>query len=257
MRLLLLVALLCLSPCTSWPIVVLQSMTYRGGVDLTADGVKRLPILYEKALVTESGGIPSDSVLSERLRGTGRGSDLVLDVERWPLEVSDNSAREENRQRLVNLLSSVRRVRPDLRVGYYDVAPTRPPTHFRHQWEASVLRARNDFAPFVDAIYPSLYALSADRAEWESQAFAMLAAARTFGKPVFCFLWPQYHENNLALRGQYIERPFWRMQLETCSKYADGIVLWNFVPNAEWDRTAPWWLETLDFLHSRGLGTQK
>ena len=108
--------------------------------------------------------------------------------------------------------------------------------------------AKNDFAPHVDAIFPSLYTFYEDQNGWETYARETLQAARQFNKPVYAFIWPKYHPSNKTLKGQYIPRECWRLELNTCRKYCDGVVIWNHEPEKNWDPAAPWWQETLAFL---------
>ena len=105
-----------------------------------------------------------------------------------------------------------------------------------------------DLAPYVDAVFPSLYTLSRDSAAWEAYATMELQAARQFNKPVYCFLWPQYYSH--GQRGPYLDRAYWRLELDTCYKYADGIVLYDEPGDRSWDPGAPWWQETLSFVNS-------
>jgi hypothetical protein len=109
-------------------------------------------------------------------------------------------------------------------------------------------------AQLSDVLFPSLYTFYEDRSGWTKYAIAEIREARRFagGKPVYVFLWPQYEASG-ALANAFLPGDFWRMQLETASKYADGIVIWCCTGRQTWDDKAPWWLETQGFtrqLHS-------
>jgi hypothetical protein len=70
------------------------------------------------------------------------------------------------------------------------------------------------------------------------------------GKPVYAFLWPQYYSTRHKELGDiYIEADFWRLQLETAYKYADGVVIW-FPLRIDWEQASqgPWWEVTKTFL---------
>jgi hypothetical protein len=72
-------------------------------------------------------------------------------------------------------------------------------------------------------------------------------------KPVYVFLWPEYHDSNAALRGTQIDAKYWRTQLETARKFADGIVIWggyDLLKNRprKWNEEDAWWKETRNFL---------
>ena len=87
-------------------------------------------------------------------------------------------------------------------------------------------------------------------------ALAQLNAARAYGKPVYAFLWPRFHDSNRLLGGRYIGDDYWRMELDTARRYADGIVLWGGWDEgrpAQWDENAPWWRVTKGFLQEDGI----
>jgi hypothetical protein len=115
--------------------------------------------------------------------------------------------------------------------------------------------------PYVDAIYPSLYTFYPDQDGWLKYALANISEARRYGKPVYVFLWPQYHESDPAVAWRFIPADYWRLELETAKQYADGIVIWGGWQYSgkrlnwllEWDDTAPWWIETQDFMADHGL----
>ncbi len=71
-------------------------------------------------------------------------------------------------------------------------------------------------------------------------------------KPVIVFLWPEYHDSNMILKGNYIEKEFWRLQLDTVFKYADGLIIWGGWKQ-EWDSNAIWWKETIQFIQENNL----
>jgi hypothetical protein len=83
-------------------------------------------------------------------------------------------------------------------------------------------------------------------------ALAILREARQYGKPVYAFLWPRYHDSNRFIGGQPISRKFWRKQLETVYRHADGVVIWDY-DRSLWREYMPWWLETKAFLLSHRL----
>src|SRR5205814_1590172 len=95
----------------------------------------------------------------------------------------------------------------------------------------------------------------ADSQGWVKYAQANIAEARRIagGRPVYPFIWPQYHISNGRLGSQYIDGKFWSLQLHTLYADADGLVLWggwDFAAkrHASWDENAAWWLATKQFL---------
>lgn len=246
------------------PFVVVQTMHYKGGVDLTDYGVKANPIVYERYLLPSKlfDDPASQEMLKKTLDAIPKGPlPTVLDIERWPTSVADPQRRRANVAKLVNALQRVREARPDMTYGYYGELPARAyealidPTQQakRDAWVETNEQAKKDFAPYVDAVFPSLYTFHDDARAWEAYAKGMLTEARRFDKPTYCYLWPQFHPSNKKLVGQYLSPQLWRLQLETCRAQADGIVIWNHEPAREWDPEAPWWKETVAFLRQHHL----
>jgi hypothetical protein len=58
----------------------------------------------------------------------------------------------------------------------------------------------------LDVSLPSLYTFYDYQPGWVTYAIANIMEARRMnpGKPVFAFLWPQYHDSNKELKGKYI-----------------------------------------------------
>ncbi|MDO9084545.1 MAG: hypothetical protein Q7U56_14825, partial [Humidesulfovibrio sp.] len=105
----------------------------------------------------------------------------------------------------------------------------------------------------VDIIFPSLYTFYDDPAGWKKYAIATIQEAKRYGKPVYPFLWYQYHDSNKLLGGKPIPAAIWRMQLETCLKYADGVVIWGGYKEL-WSEEAAWWQETKTFMNALSTG---
>jgi hypothetical protein len=79
----------------------------------------------------------------------------------------------------------------------------------------------------VDMVFPSLYTFYPDQAGWLSFAAAQVCEARRLSSgPVYVFLWPEYHPGSSS-GGEAISPDYWRFQLETARRLADGIVIWG------------------------------
>jgi hypothetical protein len=114
-------------------------------------------------------------------------------------------------------------------------------------WKQSNAEALTDLAPAVDAAFPSLYTFYSDFNGWHTFADEMLQASLSFKKPVYCFIMPRYHGSS-RYSWQLLSPQYWRLQLDTCRQFANGIVIWDFSPYEEWDPNAPWWKETEAFV---------
>jgi hypothetical protein len=188
----------------------------------------------------------------------------VIDIEEWPL-VGDPATVAESVKKYQTVIGWFKTSAPDSRVGLYGVLP------IPDYWKAvqgkgsagyAAWQKQNDslasIAPSVDVLFPSLYTFYEDRNGWQKYAIAQIQEARksAAGKPVFVFLWPQYHVSNKKLANTFLPGDYWRMELETARKYADGLVIWCCSNKQTWDEKAPWWLETKGFLKETGSGQQ-
>lgn len=216
------------------------------------------------------------SVRAVARRAWQRRQILVLDVEHWPLDVRIASEAEvdasiEKHRRMIRWAHDER---PDLKVGIYSFLPLRDyqapvlylramenekdpvwqkhlPAHMRRfeAWQKANDRLR-PLAEEVDFVCPSLYTFHDDPDGWRKYAEANLREARRYGKPVYPFLWPQFHQGENGeneFQGKHLSKEFWRAQLDIVRKNADGVVLWGGYQH-RWDPQAPWWKATREFL---------
>jgi hypothetical protein len=180
---------------------------------------------------------------------------VVIDVEHWPL-TGEPAVVKESVRKYTTLIQWFKEATPSVSVGYYGVAPQ------RNYWDAIqpadspqyiAWQSSNDrvapIAGLADILFPSVYTGYDDEEGWSRYAIEQIQEARRYGggKPVYVFLWPQYHTSTKALAGTYLPPEYWRLELETARKYADGAVIWGGY-NEIWDETAPWWVETKQFL---------
>jgi len=240
--------------------IITQSMIYKDSVDLSEFGVPRNPIIYFNKLkdFMEKDGPPPEPVIKKIADKLQIGPlPTVIDIEKWNIYTKDKEERKENLRKLIFVIESLRKARPDLQYGYYGVVPQKaywqivdPNKQVElYEWQSLNKAAKNDFVPHIDAIFPSLYTNYNDPEKWKIFAIKTLIEAKGFNKPVYAFLWPRFHDSNQKLKGQYMDVDYWRMELETCLKYCDGVVIWNSERKMNWDPNAPWWKETLKFIN--------
>jgi hypothetical protein len=198
---------------------------------------------------------------------------VVINIETWSFACKDASgAPTGTPEKFETIIRWTREAAPKLKIGIYLVAP------IRDYWNAIkpeqdpayiAWQANNDCYQKVvdglDFLLPSLYTFYEDAHPWAvdgwvSYATANLKEARRLakGKPIYPFLWMQYHESNsngYALK--LISGTYWRTELELVKKLADGVVIWGTIsPNATeqrfeamtWDENSEWWVETKTFL---------
>ena len=139
-----------------------------------------------------------------------KGHVVVLDIELWPLNGPPDSVRD-SLTKYMTVLEWFREAAPGLSVGYYGAPPVRDywraikdtSSQERQSWMEENDQLRS-LAGAVDVLFPSLYTFYPDQAGWKKYAIAQIEEARRYGggKPVYVFLWPQYHE---ITRGQPLE----------------------------------------------------
>jgi hypothetical protein len=237
------------------PFVVFDGLLYAGKPDLRPQ--RLVPIVWVGDLWGP--GVSMDTVDEERVRAVFNRSRnaagyYYLDIENWPLQSVSATKRRENAAKLARVIDIARQAAPAAHLGFYGILPgiTYWPL-LRHddayrQWLA-VNREMAPLASLVDAVFPSLYTFYDDLDGWRIYARQTLIEARRYGKPVYAFLWPEFHDSSRALRGHEISREYWRAELDLCAELADGVVLWGGW-RRRWNENAPWWQETLAFMRA-------
>jgi hypothetical protein len=181
---------------------------------------------------------------------------FFIDIEYWGTYDLPDPQIEENISKLERVADIVRETAPTLQFGFYAVMPENAywplvagtPDQLQ-RWRESARRTEV-IARKVDVIMPSLYTFydsPSDRAGWEKWAHIELTEARRYGKPVYPFLMPIFHDSNEKLRDHTVPGDYWRMELETVRRYADGVVLYGGY-QLPWDEKAEWWQQTKQFL---------
>jgi len=187
---------------------------------------------------------------------------IVLDIEDYELTGSDATALTALTN-LRGLAAAFRTVAPDRRIGFYGIMPVtdgvrslaRPGSPPYRAWQQQSDRM-SSLLRNVDFLFPPTYTINRDQAAWTTFATAQICEARRLSsKPVYVFLWPEFHDGS-PLSGQYLEADFWRLQLETAYRHADGVVIWGGYDvranrQRNWNPQAPWYAPTLAFIRER------
>lgn len=258
------------TPFSPKPFIVFDGTFYSNKPDLSVYGMQPVTLVNEDKLGRDwyktSDRLPSiDGVTAAAQEARHKGSTIVLDIEHWLLKGSADMVRDSMRK-YITVLEWFRDAAPGLTIGYYGAPPIRdywravkgPANPEYRSWmnENDQLRLLSEA---VDALFPSLYTFYSDQVGWKEYAIAQIEEARRYGggKPVYVFLWPQYHDSNQTLGKRYLPPEYWRLELETARQHADGIVIWggwgeNNRP-AEWDESASWWQVTKKFLNRQKL----
>lgn len=245
------------------PFVVFDATLYKNKPSFAGYPIRPIALLYEARLFpgkhAPTAMPPEQTVRSIGKELSGVSQPVIIDIERWPLKGNPQVVKE-NVGKLVTILSWIKAEAPNIQVGAYGTVPLndywraiRGPASKEHQaWQQDNDRL-DALAAQLDALYPSLYTFYPDQQGWVTYAVAQLTEARrkANGKPVYAFLWPQYHESNAKLRLQPVEQDYWELQLNTVYQHADGVVIWGGWGDrgAEpWNEAAPWWEITKRFM---------
>jgi hypothetical protein len=235
--------------------------------DLTQYGLRAITVVYPAFMwdSADEANLPDRHRLSAFARLASQSTDfLVIDIEQWPL-AGDPAVVAESIKKYETVIQWLKQPVPPLRVGFYGLLPIRDywdslqeensPRYLAWQKENDRLAS---IATLADVLFPSIYTFYEDRAGWQKYAIAQIQEARRYvgAKPVYVFLWPQYHVSNTKLANTFLPGDYWRMELETARRYADGIVIWCCANGQTWNDKAPWWLETQAFLKEVGPNHQ-
>lgn len=239
----------------SAPFPVFDALLYKGKPDLTPAGLSPIRMVYASEIWNngESRDNPNQAKIIAAAKTFKPNAVVCVDIENWPITGKPADVKNSI-GKYAAVASLVKQTSPSVTVGFYGVLP------IRDYWRAIGAKGEKKYDEWrrenaklkpltasVDVVFPSLYTFNADQQGWVTYAVKNLQEARKYGKPVYAFLWPEYHDSNLLLKGQCIPADFWRLQLETCRKYADGIVIWGGWQE-QWDENAPWWVETKKFV---------
>lgn len=245
------------------PFVVFDATLYKDKPSLVPYDIRPITLLYESRLFVADQpptAVPPETIvrsLAYELRGSQEP--VVLDIERWPLKGDELTVQSTVRKFLL-VLSWVEDEAPSVAFGVYGTVPVpdywraiRDPASAEFQSWQQDNDSLERISDRVDALFPSIYTFYPDRQGWVTYAIAQMAEARrkAKGKPVYAFLWPQYHESNTLLSHQPLDPDYWELQLKTVAQHADGAVIWGgWGENGPepCNEEAPWWQVTKRFV---------
>lgn len=249
------------------PFRVFEIMGYRNKPDLGTHCVERLKIWYGREFWPS--GAPHkrdfDLDLPERrrvenaaLKSPEYGKITVIDIEHWPIE--DPTFAQAAVDNHVTVLDWFRKSAPeDQVVGYYSMLPIRDywrAIKGKDHWKYQAWQEENDrlgpLADAVDIVFPSIYTFYEDQDGWLTYAKAQIDESRRLApdKPVYAFLWPEYHPSNDERAGEPLEAGYWRVQLDFLRQHADGVIIWTIddTKAIDFEDIPSWWDETVKFI---------
>lgn len=194
------------------------------------------------------------------------GVPLVMDFEFYSFSQGLKNSLEAL-EGLTTIAKSFKTAAPSRPIGFYGYMPVHDYFDAIKPKSSSEYRTWQDentmagmLNPYVDFLAPSLYTFYNRPADWQTYARAQISEARRISdKPVYAFIWPHFHNQGKKKQPSAIPADFWRLQLETMSEIADGVILWggwNFGRQAsmKWNSQASWWVQTKEFLASLSAG---
>ena len=225
------------------PFPIYDNMFYKEKPDTTKAGLIPSNVIYENKIWPthqQVGTLPDHQAFLALVRATNvNPGPVVIDIESVSLRMSPQLA-SYNAQTLAKLADWAHEAAPGKIIGYYG-------TNTSSDIPQTNLDAARELAKHVDAFFPPMYTFDDDRGRWEKRAQTSLAQARELDpkKPVYFYLWPQYHVGSArALR--YVPGDYWKFQLETARHYADGVVIWGSSTYV-WNPQSGWWDVTEQF----------
>jgi hypothetical protein len=210
----------------------------------------------------------NDNIIDQTLKNIGAYSGVIyIDIEDIAVDGVSEVVRARSIKILAGMSRAVHKRRPEFIVGFYGLLPTRAYWPIVGEDRAALAAWRecnrqcSEIGEAVDVVFPSLYTFYNDAEKWSVFARAMLKEARRYNKPVYPFLWPEFHDSNAALSGHDLPSELWRTELRLCRDLADGVVIWggwrldrrdNVWKRIEWSEDLPWWRETVGFIRDVG-----
>ncbi len=260
---------------------VFNAMLYK---DMPANLGERTAVVYEQTFFTDSiardDGTPSDEGIRKAVQNGANqagppiratGSLTVMDVELWPVwPFVTGDAHKASIKRYASTLDRfgdalgnevcAYAIAPQAGINHANLALKNP--DIRQQWTEHSNITRDMMVPHADALCPSLYAYYADTdgsgnqiEYWKNFAIETIKEARRIapGKPVYPFIWPQFHQGGGMSDYSYIPAQYWRVIVETVRDNADGVVLWGGQDlgkggQLKWNEEAEWVAITRDVL---------
>ncbi|PSL43891.1 hyaluronidase [Chitinophaga niastensis] len=245
--------------------LIFDGIHYANKPDLQPEGLLPLNLVYANRLVSPN---PADNtqflpdtvkikaVATQYL--TQPNVPVTLDIESWSYATNALPATISKFKQVVNTFKNIN---PAVKLGFYGVVP-----NDRYDWNniqpvggSNYLQWQrlNDamipVAQSVDLFFPAVYTFDTDTTAWKQFTAASIREARRYapGKPVYAYIWPQYHDGT-PLSLQFVDPVIWRCELETLYQLADGCVIWSGNKGVngtiQWSNDMPWWQETRNFI---------
>lgn len=233
------------------PFLVFDNLGYAGKPDLSTNGLIPSCVIYyhgdwKKAV--GAGKLPDEKSFKEaiRSRSAGKPGPVVIDIEFVYLSQTHGTTEAEAKQHFklfITLAKWAHEAAPGHLVGFYGhgLFPEEPGTEYSAETRQLIAA--------VDAFFPSMYVHgNQTAAQWRAKLQTLLAQAHELapGKPVYPYVWPQYHEGGPKAL-EFVDAGYMKFQLETArDSGASGVVVWG-TGKFKW-KDAPWLQALMQFV---------
>jgi len=233
------------------PFVMYNAILFKNTPDLTNYGLRKFNMIYENSLLDNNSAdkynrnvrLINPKKFRQMATKAQQDADVpvCLDIESWKLTDQDSKS---SIPKYLSALSLYREYHPEAKVGLY--------AHTKF----------DELNKVSDIFYPSFYTYNNDSVKWKEKTIKEIERLRKLdsSKPIYAFIWPQYIQNPSArqLGYTFVNADFWKFQLETLYKYADGIVIWSHYRgrNKEliyFNENMPWWQVTKEFTRKNNI----
>ena len=220
------------APPAGTPFIVFDNMAYAGKPDLSTNGLVPSCVIYNHAemkTAIAAGQLPDEAAFKQlvKSRAAGRPGPVVIDIEYVFLSQTRGTTDAEVKQHFklfITLARWAHEAAPGHCVGYYGhgLFPEEPGKEYAAE--------KQQLIAAVDAFFPSMYSFGNQTpAKWQEKLQFLLAQAHELapGKPVYPYVWGQYHEGSPKAL-EFLDGDRMKWELETARDCgADGVVFWS------------------------------
>lgn len=228
---------------------VYDAILYKNKPNLTDRGFNNINVIYEDGILSTNYKeenkrsrywrfIDFPKLKKEAIKSNKQNIPVVLDIEHWKIE--DPLDKEYATKQYYEIISNYRKIDTRNLISVFHYSSISQPLY-----------------NISNVIYPAYYTHSDNYQEWENMVRYSIRRMKKMGnKPIIAFIWPQYNEvpDRHDLGFKFVDREFWRKQLELIYKLCDGVVIWTHYKDhlgnkIEFSENMPWYIETLNFMN--------
>ncbi|WP_189305497.1 hypothetical protein [Streptomyces albospinus] len=217
--------------------VVYDNTAYRD-VDLARYGAIPSNVVYEGYVAALNGrtrpgtelDLPPEAAYKDLVRKhASKPGPVVLDFESLYLTGTPDTA-QRHLEKLEKFAQWAHEALPGKVIGFYGVLGNTTPRYYP---------LARQLARYVGAFFPTLYTFDDNRAAWRAKLVKDLEEAKAVdpGKPVYPYLWPQYHDGT-PKSPQFLSADHWSYELDTARRLVPGVVIWS----GAWPVTDKGWI---------------